>query len=128
MMAAEIANLPEIQSRLAAAQGAIVSSSRKAFSDEAQKVTDAATPLIEVLTGRARGSVHVTSQGDVVEVQGGDGVPYWRWLRFGGSVGRDHAVSREVVAQGRYFPAPAAMEAKVESATASAMKAALGGL
>lgn len=76
----------------------------KAAADIVAKQTQ---PKVPVLTGRARDSVRaVVSQGGGGVRAGGAKAPHYGWLDFGGRVGRNKSVSREVIRGGRYiYPA-----------------------
>lgn len=55
-------------------------------------------------TGRARGSVRTRKrQNTAVLVAGGNRVPYYQWLDFGGRVGVNKSVRRPFLKKGRYI-------------------------
>lgn len=72
-----------------------------------------AIPKIPVKTGRAKRSAKLRAEQRRVEIKAGDDVPYWKWLDFGGWVGRGRSgrgtgsVYRQwmgaPVGNGRYF-------------------------
>jgi hypothetical protein len=72
-----------------------------------------AIPKIPVRTGRAKRSAKLRADQRRVEIRAGDDVPYWKWLDFGGWVGRGRSgrgtgsVYRKwlgkPVGNGRYF-------------------------
>jgi hypothetical protein len=77
---------------------------RLALNEAAQLVVDDAKPKIPTLTGRAAGSVRVSSTQREVRVKaGGAKVAYYPWLDFGGRVGRKKSVVRPFFTDGRYL-------------------------
>lgn len=76
---------------------------REVESESAQRVASAArlrVPSGPAAGGHAAGSVRST--GSQV-VAGGTRFPYFPWLDFGGSVGRNNSVNRRFIRSGRYI-------------------------
>jgi hypothetical protein len=80
---------------------------RLAHNEAAQLIVDDAKPHVPRKTGRAAGTVKAKSTRTESRVQGGSKrAPYYPWLDFGGRVGRQGAVRRPFIKQGRYiYPA-----------------------
>lgn len=69
----------------------------------AEATVEEARPEVPVLTGRAADSLQVSGVGVTAVAEGGEGVPYYAWLEFGGTAGH---IQREIVEEGRYlYPA-----------------------
>jgi hypothetical protein len=80
---------------------------RVANNQAADLVVTTARPLVPRRTGKAAGSIRAQSTRTAVRVtEGGPRAPYMPWLDFGGKVGRQHAVKRPFIKEGRYlYPA-----------------------
>lgn len=77
---------------------------RIALNEAAQVVVDYAVPRIPRRSGRAARSVKARSTRTAVRVSGGGNrVPYYPWLDFGGRVGRKRSVNRPFKKDGRYI-------------------------
>jgi len=94
----------------------------RATNSEAEKITAEGRGKVERRSGRAAGSVRTIVNGNETTITAGAGVPYWHWLRFGGAVGRRHAVRRPVVQEGRYFPTRVAIERRMVGAVEDAVE------
>lgn len=80
-------------------------------------VADKAKPRVARKTGKAQRSVKASSTRTLSRVKGGGPrQPYYPWLEFGGSVGRQHATHRRFIKSGRYiYPAYAAKRAYIQA-------------
>lgn len=80
---------------------------RLAHNEAANVVVDAAKPEVPQRTGHAASTVKARSTRLQGRVTGGSKrYPYYAWLDFGGSVGRNKSIKREFVHEGRYiYPA-----------------------
>lgn len=77
---------------------------RVALNDAANVVVDYAKPKVPRRTGRAQASIKARSTRTAVRVVGGGNrVPYYPWLDFGGRVGRRRSVKRPFLKEGRYI-------------------------
>lgn len=77
---------------------------KKGFDDAARLVATSAAAKVPVRTGRLKASIKPRSTAKEGRVAlGGGGVPYGHFIEFGGHVGRNHATSRPVIAEGRYL-------------------------
>lgn len=83
--------------------------------DAAQLLVSSARPTVPRVSGAAQGSMRVLHlDGATAAAAGGSGdVSYYAWLEYGGAAGRNHAVHRPKVAQGRYLH-PALLREQVE--------------
>jgi hypothetical protein len=88
---------------------------RKANKAAAEIVAVEARKRTPVHSGRARRSLVARAEQRSASVKGGGArVPYFAWLDFGGSVGRNKSVHREVIKGGRIiYPALAAKREQV---------------
>ena len=99
-----VEGLREFGRRLKSMEGGLSRELRLALNEAAQLVVDDAKPKIPQRTGRAAGSVRVSSTQREVRVRaGGARVPYYAWLDFGGRVGRKKSVVRPFFTDGRYL-------------------------
>lgn len=76
---------------------------RLAFKEIARFVANRAASKVERLTGRAAASLkpRATSSGAGIAF-GGSAAEHYPWLDFGGRVGRNRSIVREIVPGGRY--------------------------
>jgi len=84
----------------------------------AQIVVDEAKPHIPSKSGKARGSLKAaSSQGTARISAGGRAAPYYPWLDFGGSVGKNKSIKRDFYKSGRYiYPAVARRQDDIQDA------------
>lgn len=67
-------------------------------------IIDKARPLIPTLTGKAAKSIKARSSQNTVRIAvGGKAAPYYPWLDYGGSVGRNGSAHRPFISEGRYL-------------------------
>jgi len=100
----EIEGLRELSRALKVADNELAKELRKAMNVAAQLVIDDARPKVPTRSGRAAGSLRVASTRTLVRVSGGSSrAPYYPWLDFGGSVGRNNSVVRQFRKRGRYL-------------------------
>jgi len=100
----KIEGLRDFQKKLKDADGASQKKLRLVLNAAANVVIDEARPKIPVLTGAAAASLKAQSSQRLARVKaGGAKVPYYGWLDFGGSVGRQHAIKRPFLRDGRYI-------------------------
>jgi hypothetical protein len=77
---------------------------RVAHNAAGQLIVDWARPRVPSRTGRAAGSIRVTSSQRESRVTGGGArVSYYPWLDFGGRVGKKKSVKRAFIHNGRYI-------------------------
>lgn len=77
---------------------------RIALNEAADVVVKGARPKVPRKSGRAAASVKARSTRTAVRVVGGGNrVPYYPWLDFGGRVGRNKSVRRPFLKEGRYI-------------------------
>lgn len=77
---------------------------RVAMNSAADIVLDYARPRIPRRTGRAASTLKAKSTQTAVRVAaGGRRAPWYPWLDFGGSVGRNKSVKRPFYKEGRYL-------------------------
>lgn len=77
---------------------------RIGLNDAVQIVVDWARPRIPKRSGRAQRSLKAASTRTAARIQaGGSRAPYYPWLDFGGRVGRQRAVKRGFIREGRYI-------------------------
>lgn len=77
---------------------------RLAGNKAAEIVVGKARPLVPVRSGAAQSSVRAKSTRTEARIAGGGArVPYYPWLDFGGSVGRNNSVSRPFLKDGRFI-------------------------
>lgn len=105
--ALRVSGLKELKTALKAVNSDLPKALRIAFNDVAKIVVDDAKAKVPVLTGAAKGSIKPRSTQTAVRISGGGNkVPYYPWLDFGGRVGKSNSVHRPVIADGRYiYPA-----------------------
>lgn len=102
--ALRIEGLREFQAALKRADGESQKQLRVVLNGAARLVVEGATPRIARRSGRAAASMRAQSQQRVARVKaGGARVPYYPWLDFGGSVGRNKSVHRPFIKAGRYL-------------------------
>jgi hypothetical protein len=78
----------------------------------AELVIKTARPGVPVQSGAAVSSLRVVDlSGGAAATGGSSVVPYYGWLEFGGTAGRNYSVHRPVVSLGRYLH-PAFLEAQ----------------
>jgi hypothetical protein len=71
--------------------------------DVAEATVKEARPEVPVLTGKAADSLQVSGVGATATAEGGEGLPYYAWLEYGGTAGH---IQREIIEEGRYlYPA-----------------------
>lgn len=99
-----IEGLREFQARLRAMDRDLPKALRVAMNAGGQLVVDTAKPRVPQRTGAAAASIRVVSTRTESRVRGGGArVPYYAWLDFGGSVGRNKATKRAFYKSGRYL-------------------------
>lgn len=77
---------------------------RVALNESSTFLIDKTRPLIPRRTGRAADSLKARSTQSAVRVGiGGKRAPYYPWLDYGGSVGRNNSVKRPFLKEGRYL-------------------------
>lgn len=77
---------------------------RIALNEAADVVVKGARPKVPRKSGRAAASIKARSTRTAVRVVGGGNrVPYYPWLDFGGRVGRNKSVRRPFLKEGRYI-------------------------
>lgn len=77
---------------------------RLAHNEAANIVVDDAKPEVPRRTGHAASTVKAKSTRLQGRVVGGSArYPYYPWLDFGGSVGKNKSVKREFITEGRYI-------------------------
>lgn len=96
---------------------------RTALAGVAELVAVDARKRVKVRTGRARSSVLANVTDTNATVTGGSArAPYYPWLDFGGTVGRNHSIRRPYIKTGRYIgPAYTAQRARIDDALAAAL-------
>jgi hypothetical protein len=74
-------------------------------------------PKVPFVTGAARRSLVAKASGGSVRVQaGGTLAPHYAWLDFGGRAGRNLAVLRPVIREGRYlYPTLREIQPRIEA-------------
>lgn len=99
--------LNQFRKALKDAESATPAMLRLVLNDAAQIVVNVAKPRIPRRTGKAAATLKAASTGTKAQVKvGGNRAPYYPWLDFGGSVGRDDSVKRPIIKGGRYvYPA-----------------------
>lgn len=97
---------------------------RQALNQSAEIVARYARPKTPTRSGRARGSVRVSSTATSARISGGGArVPYFGWLDYGGAVGRHRSVKRPVVRTGRIlYPAFHEHQAEVQATMSKALR------
>lgn len=106
----EIEGLKEFNKALRQMGGDLPKGTRLAFNEAADLIVQKARPRVDRKTGRAGRSVKAASTRKFARVSGGGNrVPYYGWLDFGGRVGRNRAIYRPYKGDGRfiyasYFP------------------------
>ena len=102
--AIKVTGLKEFQRGLKVIDRELPKALRLALNDAANLVVDEAVPKIPRRSGRAAKSVKARSTQKAARVVGGGNrVPYYPWLDFGGSVGRKGSVKRPFLTKGRYI-------------------------
>lgn len=100
----EVEGLKEARKALKAAGDGMDKDLGQAGKKAADIVARTAAPRVPVRTGAAARSMRPkVSYGGGAVVFGGAKVPYAGWLEFGGRVGRDKSVTRDVIKGGRYI-------------------------
>lgn len=99
-----ITGLKEFKRHLRQLDSTLPKGLRLAGNKAAEIVVAEAKPRVPRRTGRAAGSVRAASTQASARVKGGGArVPYYPWLDFGGSVGRNNSVHRPFLKEGRYI-------------------------
>lgn len=99
-----IEGLREFQAKLKAADGQTQKRLRLVLNSAADLIVTGARPLVPVRTGKAANSLKAQSSQRLARVKaGGAKVPYYGWLDFGGSVGRQNSIHRPFLKDGRYI-------------------------
>lgn len=99
-----VTGLRELRAQLKAADANLPKQVRIALNKSSELVIGYARPRVPSRSGRARASLKVrSSQTEARVAAGGSRAPYYPWLDFGGSVGRDKSVSRPFYTEGRYI-------------------------
>lgn len=100
----KIEHLRELQGALKAADGEAQKQIRVVFNAAAEIVLDDARRLVPTRSGKARSTMKALSgQREGKVVAGGKKAPYYPWLDFGGTIGRNKSVRRRVIPGGRYL-------------------------
>lgn len=100
----KIEGLAEFQRAIRKLDAGMPKALRLAMNDAVNIVVDEARPRVPTLTGRAQSTVKARSTRTSARVSaGGRRAPYFPWLDFGGSVGRNRSVKRAFLKQGRYI-------------------------
>jgi len=103
--AVKIEGLREFKRALKDVDSGLPKALRLAFNDAADVVVSDAKPRVARRSGRAAGTVRAKSTQTKARVSGGGArAPYYPWLDFGGSVGRNRSVKRPFIGKtGRYI-------------------------
>ena len=102
--AIKIDGLREFQRDLKKLDSDLPKALRVALNEAAEVVVSYARPRIPRVSGRAAASVKAKSTRTAVRVSGGGNrVPYFPFLDFGGRVGRRRSVRRPFLKEGRYI-------------------------
>jgi hypothetical protein len=99
-----IDGLVQFQKQLRAIDSELPKTLRVVGNAAGQLIVDWAKPRVPTRTGRAKGSIRVTSSQRQSQVTGGGKrVPWYPWLDFGGKVGPKKSVHRAFIHNGRYI-------------------------
>ncbi len=81
-------------------------------------------PKVPYVTGAARRSIVARPSGSLARVTaGGEVAPHYAWLDFGGRAGRNLAVYRQVVREGRYlYPSLREIDPKIRARSVSVIE------
>ncbi len=103
----KISGLAEFQRSLKAMGDGLPKALRVALNGAADIVLGAARPHVPRRTGRAAATLKARSTRDRVRVvEGSRRAPYVPWLDYGGGVGRNKAIKRRFIRDGRFiYPA-----------------------
>lgn len=102
--AIKIDGLNQFRANLKTIERGLPKALRLAFNEAADVVVQDARPRIPSKSGRARASVKAKSTQAFSRVSGGGNkVPYYPWLDFGGRVGKGKSVRRPFLTDGRYI-------------------------
>lgn len=102
--AIRISGLTEFRKQLRELDKELPKALRVAFNEAADGTVEAARRQVPRRTGRAAASLRTKSTQKYARASGGSArAPYYPWLDFGGSVGRDGSVHRPFFKNGRYL-------------------------
>lgn len=102
--AIRVEGLVEFQRKLKALDGESQKQIRLVLNDAAELVVTKSRSLVPRRSGAAAASIKAQSTQRQGRVKGGSGrVPYYAWLDFGGSVGRNNSIKRPFYKDGRYI-------------------------
>jgi hypothetical protein len=123
----KIEGLRELQKALKKAEGMAPTEIRLALNEAAEFVAEKARVNVPKRSGRASASIKAQSSQRLARVKaGGAKVPYYGWLDFGGSVGRNNSVKRPFLKDGRYiYPAFYSNKDEVQAKLVTAIDALL---
>lgn len=100
----KIEGLRELQAALKDMDGESQKQLRLVLNDAAELVVSGARRRVPSRSGRARGSIKASSGQREAKVKGGSArAPYYPWLDFGGSVGRNNSIKRPFLKDGRFI-------------------------
>jgi hypothetical protein len=118
-----IKGLPELRRAFLQVEGGEKGALKSAFLPIAGRIAGSVSGKVPKLTGLAAASVkaRATDRGASIAV-GGQAVPYYPWLDFGGSVGRGDRIKRPYLPEGRYlYPTIRAARPEIEDAAGDAI-------
>lgn len=99
----EVKGIKEFRAALKQMDANLPKQVRVAFNKAAELVVGYAKPKVPHRSGRAAGSLKVRSSQTAARIAaGGRAAPYYPWLDFGGTVGKNDSVKRPFYTEGRY--------------------------
>lgn len=102
--AVKIEGLDQFRANLKTLDRELPKALRMALNAAADIVVSEAKPKVPTKTGKARASVKARSTQALSRISGGGNkVPYYPWLDFGGRVGRSKGIRRPFLKEGRYI-------------------------
>lgn len=102
--AIEIRGLDKLQKSLREIDGQSQKKLRLVLNDSVEVIKTGVQRLVATDSGTARASVkNRSSQREARIRAGGNKAPYYPWLDFGGSVGRNNSIHRPFYKEGRYL-------------------------
>lgn len=102
--AIRVEGLAEFQRKLKLLDGESQKEIRLVLNDAAELIVTKSRSLVPRRTGAAAASIRAQSTQRQGRVKGGNArTPYYPWLDFGGSVGRNNSVKRPFYKDGRYI-------------------------
>lgn len=99
----QVKGLDEVRRGLKAISDELPETVINALLEGARVIVQGARPQIPRRSGKAQESLEGRSTPKGAKVVGGEGVPYFAWLVFGGKAGRNGSVMRPVIKEGRYI-------------------------